>query len=301
MKLLRPLFCAALLALSDGTALATGQPSVNLGFTSFVDGAPPAGPGHYLSEYLQYYSADRINDADGDKLFDASVDVTVLMTQYIYQSAQPLLGGQWGVNVMLPLVSFDSEAPLSDNGTGLGDLLVGPFVQWGPIMGAQGPLMLNRVELQTILPTGEYDENKALNQGSNHYSFNPYWAATVFPAPKTEISWRLHYLWNGSNDDFAAGKLKPGQAVHANFAASYEVLPKRLRLGINGYYFDQITDTEINGIDVSGVSEKVFGIGPGALWSFSPDAHLFFNYYHETLAESRPQGERYNLRFVYHF
>jgi len=285
--------------LSAGPVFAYLQPNVNLGFTSFLDGGPPAGPGHYLSEYLQFYSADRLEDGPpGD------VDAWILMNQYIYQSDQPVFfGGKWGINFMLPIVSLDVNSPfLTDNGTGLGDLLVGPYIQWDPIMGANGPLMLNRIELQTIWPTGDYDDSKSLNQGSNHFSFNPYWAATVFLGPKTTVSWRLHYLWNDENDDFtpAGLKLEPGEAVHANFTAAYEVLPRQLRLGINGYWFDQISDTKVNGTDVND-DEKVFAIGPGLVWHLSQDSHLFFNTYFESGAENRPEGERYNLRFVYHF
>ena len=298
-----------LMLLSVGPVFALGQPNVNLGFTSFLDGAPPAGPGLYLSEYLQYYTADQINDDSGDKIDPfKGVDVWVLMNQLIYQSDQPVLfGGKWGLNVMLPIVSIDADV-LPDSGNGLGDLLIGPYIQWDPIMGANGPLMVNRIELQTIFPTGEYDSDNLLNAGSNHYSFNPYWAATVFLGPKATVSWRLHYLWNGKNDDFSFGglmpsdvDLEPGDAVHANFAAAYEVLPKQLRLGINGYWFDQITDTKVDGVKDPSLSEKVFAIGPGAVWHFSQDTHLFVNAYFETDAESRPEGERYNLRLVHHF
>lgn len=294
------------LALCAAPVAAYDLPSVNLGFTSFLDGGPPAGPGHYLTEYVQYYTADRLNDGNGDKMAGAKgVDVSVALTQYIYQSDQPLLlGGKWGVNVMLPLVAFDADV-LPDNGTGFGDLLIGPYLQWDPIMGANGPIFMHRVELQTILPTGAYDHNKALNQGSNHWSFNPYWAATVFLGPKVTASWRLHYLLNGTNDDpfvgSGAGEVKPGQAFHANFAAEYEVLPKQLRVGVNGYYLDQITDSEYDGVKVKGGQEKVFAVGPGLVWHFSQNAHLFANGYVETEADNRPQGERYNLRFVYHF
>jgi len=289
------------LLLFSGSAFAYLQPNVNLGFTSFLDGGPPAGPGHYLSEYLQFYTADKLNDFPPG---NDDVDVWVLMNQYIYQSDQPILfGGKWGLNVMLPIVSIDENSPaLTHNGTGFGDLLVGPYIQWDPIMGANGPLMLNRIELQTIFPTGKYDNDDSLNPGSNHYSFNPYWAATVFLGPKATVSWRLHYLWNGKNDDFSPNSvdLEPGDAVHANFATAYEVLPKQLRLGINGYWFDQITDTKVNGNNVND-DEKVFAIGPGLVYHFSQDTHLFVNAYFESGAENRPEGERYNMRLVHHF
>lgn len=300
MKIVRILLGVLVaLLLTTGPALAYLQPNVNLGFTSFLDGGPPAGPGHYLSEYLQFYSADKLEDGP-----PGEVDAWVLMNQYIYQSNQPVLfGGKWGLNVMLPIVALDEKSPfLTDNGTGLGDLLIGPYLQWDPIMGANGPLMLNRIELQMIFPTGEYDNNKNLNPGSNHFSFNPYWAATVFLGPKATVSWRLHYLWNGKNDDFSPGSvdLEPGRAVHANFAAAYEVLPKQLRLGVNGYWFDQISKTKVNGTDAKD-DEKVFAVGPGMVWHFSQDSHLFFNTYFESGAENRPEGDRYNLRFVHHF
>ncbi len=234
------------------------------------------------------------------------------MNQLIYQSDQEILfGGKWGLNVMLPVVSLDmgSNPPgFKDNGTGIGDLLVGPYLQWDPIMGEKGPLMVNRIELQMIFPTGKYDSDKLLNQGSNHFSFNPYWAATVFLGPKATVSWRLHYLWNDKNDDFSFGglmpsdvDLEPGDAVHANFTAAYEVMPKQLRLGINGYWFDQISDTKVDGKKDKSLEEKVFAIGPGLVWHFSQDTHLFVNAYFETDAESRPEGERYNMRFVHHF
>jgi hypothetical protein len=310
MKNLRIVLSAMVaLALFSGSAFALGQPNVNLGFTSFLDGAPPAGPGLYLSEYLQYYTADQINDESGDKIDSfEGVDVWVLMNQLIYQSDQPILfGGKWGLNVMLPIVSIDADV-LPDNGSGLGDLLIGPYLQWDPIMGANGPLMVNRIELQTIFPTGKYDSDDLLNPGSNHFSFNPYWSATVFLGPKATVSWRLHYLWNGKNDDFSFGgampsdvDLEPGDAVHANFSAAYEVLPKQLRLGFNGYWYDQISDTKVDGNKDKSLEEKVFAIGPGAVWHFSQDTHLFLNAYFETDAESRPEGERYNMRFVHHF
>jgi anthranilate 1,2-dioxygenase (deaminating, decarboxylating) large subunit len=281
-------------------------PAVNLGFTSFVDGAPPAGPGFYFQQYGQYYHADKFADQDGNSLPFPNLDVWISLSQVLYQSDQKLIaGGKWGIDVIVPLVAFDIDANpfLSENDPGLGDILIGPYLQWDPIMGKQGPRFMQRVEFQCILPTGRYDRQFALNPGSNFFSFDPYWAATVFVTPQWTVDWRAHYLWNDTNDEPGGGanSLQAGQAIHVNFATAYEVLPHRLRVGLNGYYLKQLTDTEINGAEVSGRKEQVLGIGPGAVYHFSQNDHLFFNAYFETEAENRPQGQRFNIRFVHHF
>jgi hypothetical protein len=302
------------LFLMPGSVPAYDLPAVNLGFTSFMDGGPPAGPGFYFTQYLQYVTSDDFTNQDGDNLFGGAagedLDAWISLTQFIYQSDKAILaGGKWGMDVIVPYVSldltYDIDAPLpEDNGSGFGDLLVGPFIQWGPTIGPKGPRFMHRVELQFILPTGKYDSDKAINPGSNFFSFNPYWAGTLFILPKWTASTRIHYLWNAKNDDpnqpGATDDSQAGQAVHLNFASAYQLLPS-LRLGINGYYLKQITNTKVDGDSVSDTKEQVLGLGPGLLWHINKDAHLFFNAYFESMTENRPEGERYNLRFVYHF
>jgi anthranilate 1,2-dioxygenase (deaminating, decarboxylating) large subunit len=265
---------------------------------------------------VQYWTSDEFKDDSGGSLLPASagedLDAWISLSQFIYQSNRELLlGGKWGLDVIIPYVGLDLTydtlgAFPQDNGSGFGDILIGPFLQWDPIMGEKGPIFMHRVEFQLIFPTGKHDSNRELNPGSNFFSFNPYWAGTLFVTPKWTVTTRLHYLWNAENNDpnrafVGASDSQAGQAFHVNFATAYEVLAKKLRVGLNGYYLKQITDTKVDGSDVSGSKEQVLGIGPGALWHISKDAHLFFNIYFETEAENRPQGERYNLRLVYHF
>ncbi len=304
MKTVQALLAAGLLFLYTlaTPVLAYDQPAVNLGFTSFLDGGPPAGPGLYMTEYLQYYTSDELANPPHPSLSAAETDLVVSLTQLIYQSDQELLlGGKWGLDVIVPLVNIDNN--LLPHQSGLGDLLVGPFLQWDPVMGQNGPRFMQRIELQFILPTGEYSADKALNPGSNHVSFNPYWSGTLFLSPQWTASVRLHYLWNAKNDDpnaTGSSGSQAGQAIHGNFATAYEVIPKMLRLGINGYFFNQMTASELDGVKVPG-KEQVFAVGPGAMLSFSQDTHLFFNSYFESNAEYRPEGEKYLLRLVHHF
>ena len=313
-KLINRICCSiAVLSTLPASALAYDLPAVNLGLTSFMDGAPPAGPGLYYQQYLMYYTADTLTDKNGNKipLPDPELDNWVSLSQFVYQSDKAvLLGGKAGINCIVPYVGLDftpTIVGLEDNGSGFGDIVIGPFLQWDPIMGANGPRFMQRFELQFIFPTGKYSEDRALNPGSNFFSINPYWAATFFVTPQWTTSWRLHYLWNDTNNQpnvltFAGAEdMQSGQAIHANISTDYEVIPKTLRLGLNAYYLDQITDTKVDGHNVSGRQEKVFAIGPGGVYHFSQDNHLFLNLYFETAAENRTEGERVSMRYVHHF
>ena len=302
-----------IIALNWTPARAYDLPSVNLGFTTFLDGGPPAGPGHYFTQYVQYWTSDKFRDRHGNSLLpgfaDENLDAWIGLTQYVYQSEQPVLfGGKWGIDIIMPIVYLDLDNNLpapEDNSGGIGDILVGPLLQWDPIMGEKGPIFVHRIELQMLFPTGKYDDDRELNPGSNFFSFNPYWTGTLFLGPKWTISTRIHYLWNDKNDDpnrlsGATDDTQAGQAIHANFTVACMVVPNKLRIGLNGYFLKQITASEIDGTDVSD-RERVLGIGPGAIYHISQEDHLFLNTYYETAVESRPQGCRINLRWVHHF
>lgn len=288
-------------------------PALNLGFTSFFDGAPPSGPGWYPSQYLQVYSAGRLADSRGNRRGLPREDVTVVaeLTQLLYVSPIKVGPGSFGLNLILPAVL---HADVNDglNGAvlrsreGIGDLLVGPFYQGDPVMGANGPIFMGRIEASVIIPTGRYDPTAAVNPGSNYLSFNPYVAGTLFLTPNWSVSTRFHYLWNARNDRPSAAfgpavlTTQAGQALHANFASDYKVT-NDLFVGLNGYWLQQITDTLADGVAVPGRRERVFALGPGALWSINADNFLFFNAYYEFGARNRAEGQRYIMRYVGHF
>ena len=306
-----------LCAVPVSTAFAYDLPNINLGFTSYYDAVPPNGPGLYFTQYFHYIESRKFTDNKGHDLLphSAKEDLKgfVSMTQIIYTSpAKPFLNAMPGIDVALPVVftnlTYNSSGPFPENNSdGIGDLLVGPFLQWDPVMKKDGsPLMAHRVEFQLLFPTGKYSRNKEINPGSNFFSFNPYWASTWWITPRWTTSLRLHYLWNAKNEQpnrsFGdVGNTQAGQAVHFNYTIDYAVIPSKLYLGINGYYLNQFTDTRVSGHDVSARSERVFAIGPGGLWSITPKLHMFFNTYFESHVRNRPEGFRSTIRFVYKY
>lgn len=296
-------------------ALAYDEPAVNLGYTSFFDGSPPAGPGFYFQDYFQYYTTNRLNDKNGNRLpFPrTNLDVIANITQFIYLSTKKIFGANLGISALLPwLVNAEVNDGLNNAvlraQEGPGDLFIGPALQFDPIMrkNGKGPLFVQRFEVDIVAPIGEYDRNDAINPSSHFWSINPYWAATVWVTPKWSSSIRLHYLWNAKNHtpNIAFGptarSTQAGQAVFADIATNYEIT-KQFFIGINGYFFNQFTDTRVNNIKVPGRREKVWAIGPGVLYSISKNHFLFFNLYAEQDARNRPQGTNGILRYVIHF
>lgn len=306
-------FLAGTVVLASVSAYAYDLPTVNLGLTSFMDGGLPAGPGWYSQTYLQNYDASKLVDNNGNTLGLPKTDLSyqAIIEQVSYMSN--IRVGQHaglGLNFLLPFVSkMDMDDGLNNAAIkaqgGFGDLMIGPFIQFDPVMGATGPKFVQRIEFQVNLPTGEYDRNKDINPGNNAVSLDPYWAATYWLNPKWTASTRIHYLYNFKNNEpgyafGAADDIQAGQAIHANFATDYAVTPQ-LRLGINGYWLKQVTDTEVDGEKVKGRREQVWAIGPGAMYSFSKNDHLVANAYFEQDAKNRPEGTRVSFRYIHHF
>ena len=57
----------------------------------------------------------------------------------------------------------------------------------------------------------------------------------------------------------------------------------------------------MDGEKVKGRKEKVWAIGPGAMYSFSTNNHVVANAYFEQDAENRPEGTRMQVRYIHHF
>jgi len=276
-------------------------PPVNLGGTSFVDGV--AGPGWFFQETISGYNSTNFNDSQGETIPGSNeVNISVALTQFSLVTQKKLFGGYYGAEVLLPIVSADVDTEFGPNRspTGIGDLIISPFIiQWtnGSLFGKP---YWHRLNFNLVLPTGEYDRNKSVNIGSNIVSFNPYYAFTLELSPKFEISARLHYLWNSKNNDpnplVASDYTQPGQAFHINYAASYAFKPG-WRAGLAGYYLKQLTDHRIDNVDIANSKEQVFAIGPGVF--YASRGHFFnLNAYFESSAENRPEGKNIILRYA---
>jgi anthranilate 1,2-dioxygenase (deaminating, decarboxylating) large subunit len=235
------------------------------------------------------------------------------MNQVVHVNQHKLLGGHVGVTALLPVVAISGSGnvgtpgpPVSSNPAVLGDLIVGPFLQWFDTK-LLGRPFIHRLELDIVMPTGQYDGRYLINPGSNIWTFEPYYAFTWFLTDKLSTSWRIMYDFNMKNNEpfdglkaLGISDLQPGQVFHFNYSLEY-VFFKNFWGSVAGYYLVQTTDDKFNGQNVSDSKEQVFAIGPAFFWVVSPNFSVGLKTAWETAAENRSEGNRTTLRMTYKF
>jgi hypothetical protein len=271
------------------------EPALNLGDTSFLDGI--AGPGWVVEQIGDGAHDGRIVGSDGETVSGTgTVNSVSGLTHIAWLSHEKLFGGWYGLEVVAAAAHVNAGAP--GKAGGFGDFTVSPFILQWPKYRVFGVPIYQRVVVDIDLPVGTYTRDKGVNLSSNAYELNPYYSVTAFPMKRLETSWRVHYLWNSTNNapplSTEAKSTQAGQAVHFNATTAYNI-HGGLWIGADAYYLKQITDGQTNGLAVRNSPEQVGAIGPGMVWN-SGKWFYYVNTYHEIGAENRATGNKLVLR-----
>ena len=277
-------------------------PSINLGGTNILDGGPlrPL-PGWYWQEFLQGYWSDKVKDGCGVPAPCTRAEAWNLTS---YLARQTKIHGRFGAflgyGMSLPLIlSAKLHTPRGTTSVhGVGDVRFDIYSQWRmKFRGDKIPLFVHRLDFGVGVPSGSYHPNRLINPGSGFWFLNPYWSATIFFNKHWAISWRINYLWNGRNPK---NNIRSGQAFHGNFDISWSPMPHRWVAAV-GYFLTQFTHDKLGNVEIPNSKERVFGFGPGFLYSARKHTHLFSYLYFETGARNRSQGTRFVFRFFQYF
>jgi hypothetical protein len=300
-------------------AIITVPSALNLGTTSFFDGFGKTGEGFTLLQYARYEDLNQITDAHGNAspaFKGTDIQVFASLTQIVYSSPlHPFGGDSLGLSALLPVINLnahfasDSPAKLTGSGVGFGDLVWGPSYQSKTYRDAERPVFSWRFQLLVMSPTGHFDRHDSLNQSAGYWGINPYVAFTWLPTPELEISSRLNYQHNLSSSHFADTPSVPGvvylngqagDLVYGNLDASWEIAAD-LRVGINGYFLDQLSPDQTNGQDVAHSLESQIYLGPGARLVIDHENAVNANLYLPVECRNCSQGPRLNFQFTHRF
>ncbi|MDS4013056.1 MAG: transporter [Candidatus Accumulibacter sp.] len=287
LKLLLPVLAAALA--SPLTLAKEGPDQYPNGAENFMAGALPP-PGHYFINYLGYYSGD-YRDTQGDRVRGVSVNATFDALRYVYVSQKKILGGDWAMHAILPLVYQRLHTPGGvDSSFGLGDITIDPLV----IGWHLPPDWHFTVGLDIYLPTGKWSRTRAGERiGANYYSLEPVVGVTYLNQRGFEASAKLMYNIKRRNNDT---DYESGNEFHMDYLVGQHVGP--WAFGLAGYYLKQTSDDRQNGQQVGdGNRGQVFAYGPAIRYQHRGMSFIA-TWNHETSTENRFQGNKFFFKFV---
>jgi len=176
------------------------------------------------------------------------------------------LGDKWtyGMSATVPYVIMEVTADVepeigrTDNASGLGDIV------FQPIMfnyHASSDLNFN-ARLSFYAPTGDYEVGRLANPGRNYWSVEPMVAMMYFGQQNgREVSWFAGLSMNEKNP---ATEYKSGNQFHSDMTtAQHFPLAKGLAgVGLNGFYYQQITGDSGPGANFGDFKGQTYGLGP---------------------------------------
>ncbi|WP_426101111.1 MULTISPECIES: SphA family protein [unclassified Pseudomonas] len=274
-----------------------GSPTTAVGVYDFGAGlSPPATPFGTLGLRTGFYSTNVQKDREGRSVDNHfSLDVLSIGVAYMRMTDNTVLGAKYGFGVIVPFFKMDASIKVPTPAGPL-SLEADPFrladVQFLPLIlqWNVSPNLFINTQFQIQAPTGDYDKNRLVSPGLNHWTFSPIVNATYISDSGFEVSSSFEADINTRNN---ATDYKNGIEYRHEFAVGQHVGP--WTVGLGGYYYRQFTDDNAPGLE-TGNRARVLAVGPAVSY-FKPGLPpVWLHAYKEFDAQNRAQGYTVALR-----
>ena len=264
----------------------------------FAGAAPP--PGFYYVNYLGYYAGE-LKNASGNRVnlngTTPSVDATFDAFRFLEMTNFKILGANYAVHIIVPVVYQSMNLNGSKSKSGVGDITLDPFVlawhrrHWHAVAACD----IN-------LPTGSYNQSDPrVSVGAHYYSFEPVVALSYMPKSGWEASTKLMYNVKTTNP---ATNYHSGQEFHTDCLVGRHF--GSWMFGGTGYALKQVTDDAVSGQTVAaapgmwsaGRRGQVLAAGPSV--GYTNKRHITFmtQWQHETLVRNRFGGDKVWFKMI---
>jgi hypothetical protein len=328
-------FILILVAAQTVRATENGQSHADLAYIDTLVGMPLQ-PGLYIRDDVNYNYSTRFNDQNGKKVsvsagalgshpikFFSSNVANVGAVTFVPEVTIPIMNATFGTALYGFYAVSRAEAQFTILGQtrgsgetrrGLGDLTIVPvFLQWSF---EEANLYVKVSPLEFTAPTGLYNPKDEVgnNIGLNYWSYRPALLITYLNWGD-ELSINLGSAVNSTN---RATDYKSGNECYFTYVAQRH-LSRNFALGIEGYYYSQISDDTEKGMTVNttppsnrfqsqdplnggrGNHGEAFALGP--VVSYNPASNVFLNahWVHELFTYNRKQGDSIWVRAAVRF
>lgn len=274
--------------------------------TSMAGFVPP--PGTYLADYNYFYtgSAD-IDFSIGGVTLDGGVDADayIKLITGMWVAPEKIFGGSAALSISVPIGWKDVSAggvldlfghpiglSFQDDGGHFGDPVLGGSLGWheGNWHWSVGTLI--------NVPVAHWERGDVTNIGFNRWAVDLTGALTYLDMTTgLEVSSAAGFTFNGEND---TTDYKTGTEFHLE-AAVMQNFSKTFGLGIQGYFYQQVTGDSGSGAKLGDFEGRVIAIGPAMNFAFQlGQTHVAgsLKYFHEFDVENRLEGDAGYLTFT---
>ncbi len=294
----------------SGKALATSGQRYPSGAEDFLCGVAP-GPGLYLVNYSYWYSSSSLRDNDGHdvKVLKFNANIWVDAPRFLYFFPKKIFGAIYGVYVTAPIYYADIETKshgmkiVGDHTSGIGDIVFSPL-----ILGWHFGKRLHFIfSFDINAPTGHYDGKNLATTiiSKNYWTFQPNISFSWIIGPGIDVSGKFIYEFHTDNDEylippfFYKTTYSPGSGINLDFAFGVPINPN-LRIGLNGFFYEQLKDDKIKGVAIKDKKVRNFALGPAIKYSGENWAVIFKEQF-EIFAKNRPKGNVTWFKIQYQF
>lgn len=280
---------ALLSATSASFATEGGGSTYPVGAENHLAGAAPP-PGVYVLEYVNVYSADRLNDGQGNAVPvpGFKVKANAAATRIAWVTTTPVMGGQLVAHAILPLVSVKvSAAGQSSSRSGLGDVSLGTGVAWH-----HSPQLHSVMALDLVLPVGQYDAARPVNIGRNYASLQPAYLVSWIDPAGFNADAKIGLNLNRTNKDTS---YRSGNELNIDYALGWG-LGNGWVLGVGGHLYQQLSDDRRHGETVAGNKGRSYAAGPNLKYDSGKGWFITAKLSKEFSVRSRTEGTSFWIK-----
>jgi len=268
--------------------------------TTFGVAVAPA-PGFMMVNQMLFYSGEAHKAVLGGRVhLGLEADAFYNYVGGLYTFDGSVLGSKLQIGAVVPVGYTKIKASInsinvSDNKTDIGDSMLSAALYWG-----NGDLHYKLVE-SVFVPTGGYTAGNLANVGRNYWGYDTSLAMTWLNM-KTgrEISVVPGILFNSKNN---ATDYKSGNEFHVDLALN-QFLASNLAVGLQGYYYHQVSGDSGSGAKLGSFEGESCGFGPAVLWmpkAGKGNLSVVAKWLHDVDQKNRLHGDYGQLTIGYKF
>jgi hypothetical protein len=274
MKPVFPCVPSRFLALTALAALSLSSPAQQLGhyiggFTGLENGST-APPGFYAAAFGLVQPINSIKGPGGNTVLRPDIDVGGVIAAYSVVTPKKILGGDYSLAFMVPVLNTRFTANLFDasaESAGVSDILFEPIgLGW-----AKGRANYT-ADYAFYAPSGNFDPSSPLNPGLG------FWEHQIQAGITYNIDKKK--LWNASglttweiNMSKSGLDVKPGPIFTGEYSFGRRFFKYQMNAGIVGYASQKLSPDSGSGINplIKGDLDRGFGVG--GEWKYTDIKH----------------------------